>query len=122
MTRYASLFAVTAEPNPQETAPVSPDRYRLLLVDDEPNVLNALRRVFRQENYEIQTAANGREALDLLRAGTFHVMISDYMMPVMNGADLLRQAKQLHPDMIRIMLTGQADSAAVMAAINEGAV
>ena len=126
MTRYASLFTATATPAP-DAAPTNeatprPAPYRMLLVDDEPNVLAALRRIFRQENYEIQTAANGREALDLLRAGSFQVMISDYMMPVMNGADLLRQAKQSQPDMIRIMLTGQADTAAVMAAINDGAV
>ncbi|MDP2254225.1 MAG: response regulator, partial [Thiobacillus sp.] len=120
MSRYAALFTGNAseEPLPEEAS--SP--YRILLVDDEPNVLNALQRVFRQENYQVVTAGSGQEALDLLRRETFHLMISDYMMPVMNGGELLRQAKALHPELIRIMLTGHADTGAIMAAINEGAV
>ncbi len=96
--------------------------YRILLVDDEPNVLNALQRVLRQENYQVVTANNGKEALELLRHAPFHLIITDYMMPVMNGGDLLRQAKTLHPEMIRILLTGHADTAAIMAVVNEGAV
>lgn len=121
MSRYASLFTGSStEGTPAEKAGAV--RYRILLVDDEPNVLSALRRIFRQENYQITTAGNGQDALELLRRESFHLMISDYMMPVMNGGDLLRQAKTLHPDMIRIMLTGHADTGAVMAAINEGAV
>jgi type II secretory ATPase GspE/PulE/Tfp pilus assembly ATPase PilB-like protein/CheY-like chemotaxis protein len=120
MSRYSSLFTGAAEESPTEAS--RRVRYRILLVDDEPNVVNALKRVFRQENYDIDTAADGQEALDKLRIDTFHLMISDYMMPVMNGAELLRQAKQLHPDMIRIMLTGHADTGAVMGAVNEGAV
>lgn len=120
MSRYAALFTGNAseEPLPEKI----PSPYRILLVDDEPNVLNALQRVFRQENYQVVTAGGGQEALDLLRRETFHLMISDYMMPVMNGGELLRQAKALHPDLIRIMLTGHADTGAIMSAINEGAV
>lgn len=120
MSRYAALFTGNAseEPLPEEVS--SP--YRILLVDDEPNVLRALQRVFRQENYQVVTAGSGQEALDLLRRETFHLMISDYMMPVINGGELLRQAKALHPELIRIMLTGHADTGAIMAAINEGAV
>lgn len=122
MTRYASLFTGTASDKDQAPEPLKTAGYRILLVDDEPNVLKALQRVFRQENYTVVTAANGQEALDLLRKEPFQLMISDYMMPVMNGADLLKQAKALHPEMIRIMLTGHADTGAVMGAINEGAV
>lgn len=120
MSRYSSLFTGNAGAEPAAEKVASP--YRILLVDDEPNVLRALQRVFRQENYQVVTAGNGQEALDLLRRETFQLMISDYMMPVMNGGELLRQAKALHPDLIRIMLTGHADTGAVMAAINEGAV
>ena len=121
MSRFASLFTGDA---PAADAPAAAQalRYRVLLVDDEPNVLAALRRVFRQENYEIDTAAHGQEALTKLKQQHYHVMISDYMMPVMNGAELLREAKQQQPDTIRIMLTGHADTQAVMGAIKEGAV
>lgn len=118
---YASLFTGSEEaPTQQVAAPRLV--YRILLVDDEPNVLKALERVFHQENYRITTAASGIEALDHLKNGSFQLMISDYMMPHMNGAELLKQAKAVQPDMIRIMLTGHADTGAVMGAINEGAV
>ncbi len=120
MSRYAALFTGNASEAPSSEKVPSP--YRILLVDDEPNVLSALRRVFHQENYQVVTADNGQEALDLLSREPFHLMISDYMMPVMNGGELLRQAKALHPELIRIMLTGHADTGAIMSAINEGAV
>ena len=120
MASYASLFTGGASADEPEAA--QPAVYRILLVDDEPNVLKALQRVFRQENYEIALANNGAEAIDLLRNGVFHLMISDYMMPGMTGAQVLKQAKEIQPDMIRIMLTGHADTGAVMGAVNEGAV
>ncbi|MFA7241658.1 MAG: ATPase, T2SS/T4P/T4SS family [Sulfuricellaceae bacterium] len=121
MADYASLF--TGEKPSGAAAPEAPRaRYRLLLVDDEPNVLKALQRVFRQENYDIAPAFNARDALELLRKETFHLVVSDFMMPGMNGGELLRKAREIQPDMIRIMLTGHADTGAIMAAINEGAV
>ncbi len=120
MSRYASLFTGNASEESSSDKAASP--YRILLVDDEPNVLRALQRVFHQENYQVVTAGNGQEALDLLSREPFHLVISDYMMPVMNGGELLRQAKALHPELIRIMLTGHADTGAIMSAINEGAV
>jgi type II secretory ATPase GspE/PulE/Tfp pilus assembly ATPase PilB-like protein/FixJ family two-component response regulator len=94
----------------------------MLIVDDEPNVVNALKRVFARETYRILTAGNGRDALELLRTETVHVVLSDYMMPVMNGAEFLKQARAEHPETMRIMLTGHADVNAVMGAIKEGAV
>jgi len=97
-------------------------RYQILLVDDEPNILKALTRVFSQENFRIHTAANGQEALDVLARETVQVMISDYKMPVMTGGELMKRAKLMYPEMIRIMLTGHADVNAVMSAIKEGAV
>lgn len=120
MTDYTSLF--TGDKRSSETSSEPRQRYRLLLVDDEPNILKSLHRVFRQENYDTISAPSGREALELLRKETFQVIISDYMMPGMNGGELLRKAREIQPDMIRIMLTGHADTGATMAAINEGAV
>ena len=120
MASYASLFTGAA---PTENQPaVRPAGYRILLVDDEPNVLKALQRVFRQENYTVVMVSGGQEALELLRREHFHLMISDYMMPGMTGAELLKQVKEIKPETIRIMLTGHADTGAVMGAINEGAV
>ena len=123
MPSYASLFTGAApdESTPAAARPANA-AYRILLVDDEPNVLSALKRVFRQENYAVVTVSGGPEALALLQKEPFHLMISDYMMPGMTGAELLKQVKALKPEIIRIMLTGHADTGAVMGAINEGAV
>jgi type II secretory ATPase GspE/PulE/Tfp pilus assembly ATPase PilB-like protein/DNA-binding NarL/FixJ family response regulator len=122
---YASLFLGSAAG--QEAAPVAPAppprAYRVLLVDDEPNVLAALRRVFRWENYEILTAAGGQEALRLLEQGPpVQLVISDFMMPGMNGSELLVRIRERWPEMLRIMLTGHANTEAVMGSVKEGAV
>jgi type II secretory ATPase GspE/PulE/Tfp pilus assembly ATPase PilB-like protein/DNA-binding NarL/FixJ family response regulator len=128
MNRYAALFgdgaAATAAPAsvPAPALPAAPPRYRLLIVDDETGVLKALARAFRQEHYEVLTATGAEQALECLRATPVQVVISDYMMPGMNGAELLKRIKALYPETIRIMLTGHADTGAVMGAVNDGAV
>ncbi|MGR8930311.1 MAG: ATPase, T2SS/T4P/T4SS family [Gammaproteobacteria bacterium] len=118
MSRYSALF--TGTPSIEEKSDKA--SYRILFVDDEPNVLSALRRIFRRENYLIDTALSGVEALQLLKDKEYQLIISDYKMPMMNGAELLKRVKALHPHTIRIMLTGEADTGAVLGAINEGAV
>lgn len=116
---YAHLFTGEQAPAASETQPL---RYRILLVDDEPNVLSALRRVFRMENYEVVCCEDSQQALKRLQDEDFQLVISDYMMPGMNGGDLLRQTRAVKPDMIRIMLTGHADVNAVVGAVKTGAV
>ena len=123
MAKYASLFTDTGDET--EKMPVTAELskpYKVLLVDDEPNVLKALKRIFHQENYEIFIAGSGSEALEVLKIEPCQLMITDYMMPGMNGTDLLRNVKDKYPDIIRIMLTGHADTTAVMGAVKEGAV
>ncbi len=121
MSRYSSLFS-SSDISEQTETENNKDIYRILLVDDEANVLSSLRRIFRRENYHIESAMSGEEALKVLSQNTFQLMISDFKMPQMNGAELLKQVKSLYPETIRIMLTGYADTDAVMGAINEGAV
>lgn len=121
MSRFRGLF--TDSPETAETAtPAVRGRYRLLFVDDEPNVLSALQRIFRQENYDIVTAPSAPEALQLLQKLPVHLVLSDFKMPGMNGADFLKTVKERHPDVMRIMLTGHADTGAVMGAVKDGAV
>jgi len=120
MTDYTSLF--TGE-QPSEHKPVEKDTaYRILIVDDDPAVLASMKRVFRKENYAIETAANGKEALACMQQQPFQLIISDHMMPGMTGAELLQRVREQFPDTIRIMLTGHADTTAIMGAIKEGAV
>jgi DNA-binding NtrC family response regulator len=105
MTDLGALFTgkPTAAPAP------AAGRYRLLFVDDEPGVLNALKRVFRQETYEVLTATSGEQGLLILAEATTHLVISDFRMPGINGAEFLRTVRDRSPDTIRIMLTGHAD-------------
>ena len=121
MTNYAAYFTGKSEAPADGDGPTG-TRYRLLIVDDEPAILKALARTFRAEAYDVVTAGNSTEALARLQEAPAQVIISDYMMPGMNGAELLKRVKTLYPDTIRIMLTGHADTGAVMGAINEGAV
>ncbi|PKO39274.1 MAG: secretion system protein E [Betaproteobacteria bacterium HGW-Betaproteobacteria-6] len=122
MTDYSSLFTgKTATPQAPATH-LTPPRYRLLFVDDEPGIVKALSRVFHQENYEVITAWSAKEGLEKFASGPIHLVISDFMMPGMNGAQFLQEVKKRSPDTIRIMLTGHANTDAVMGAINEGAV
>ncbi|BCB26309.1 two-component system response regulator [Sulfurimicrobium lacus] len=92
----------------------------LLFVDDEPNILSALRRLFRPLGYKIFTAEGGAEGLALLEQEPVDLVISDMRMPQMDGAQFLEQVRQKWPDTMRILLTGYADVSSTIAAINKG--
>lgn len=94
----------------------------ILLVDDEPSVLSALRRVFRPAGYEILTAESGEAALEVLASTEVDLIVSDMRMPGMSGAEFLARARSLYPDTMRILLTGYAEIASVVQAVNDGGV
>jgi len=96
------------------------DRHRILCVDDEPNVLNALKRLLRREAYDMLTAASGREGLDLLARHSVHLVLCDQRMPEMNGNEFLEQVRDRYPDIVRISLTGYTEVDAITDAINRG--
>jgi len=93
---------------------------RVLLVDDEPNVLKALGRTLRQESVQILTAPSGEEALLIMREHPVDLLISDMRMPGMSGAELLAQAAKEWPATRRVLLTGYADLESTIKAVNEG--
>lgn len=93
---------------------------RILFVDDEEHVLSALRRLFFDESCEILTARSGAEGLEILRAAEVAVIVSDQNMPGMTGAEFLERAREISPDSGRLVLTGHADMALAMDAINKG--
>lgn len=98
------------------------DLIKILFVDDEPNVLRSLRRLFMDDvDYEILLAESGEEGLEILAADKeIRLVVSDYRMPGMNGVDFLSQVCEKWPATIRIVLSGYADTAAVVEAINLG--
>jgi len=98
------------------------ERARILLVDDEVRVLDAMRRNLRTY-FDITTATSGAEALDILQhQGPFAVLVSDLRMPGMGGLELLAEARKLAPDTTRVLLTGKTDLASAIAASRPGVV
>lgn len=99
-----------------------PGRIKILCVDDEVNVLKALRRTFmEEEDYQIYQAQSGAEGLEILESVEgISMVISDYRMPGMTGVEFLRQVNERWPDTVRIVLSGYADTAVVVEAVNLG--
>ncbi|WP_157264821.1 EAL domain-containing protein [Azohydromonas aeria] len=94
----------------------------LLLVDDEANILSALKRLLRRDGYSIVTAGNAAEALQRLAEHEVDVIVSDQRMPGMTGVELLRRAKDIHPDTVRMVLSGYTELQSIIDAVNEGAI
>jgi len=97
-------------------------RTKILLVDDDEMLLAGLKRQLRNK-FQVETAISGEDAVKMVEDnGPYAVVVSDYMMPGMNGIELLTQVKQTDPDTIRMMLTGSADMATAVKAVNEGSI
>ena len=94
----------------------------LLLVDDEPNILNAIKRLLRREGYRILSAESASQGLDLLATHRVHVVISDQRMPVMTGTEFISRVKDLYPDTVRLILSGYSELESLTDAINKGAI
>ena len=93
---------------------------KILLVDDEPNVLQGFKRQLRKD-YELVLAIGGQEALEAFeKEGPFAVVVSDMQMPDMSGVKLLQRIQELNEFTVRIMLTGNADQKTAVEAVNEG--
>lgn len=101
--------------------PKSP-KFTLLFVDDEPQVLRSLKRLFYPPDFLVFTAASGKEALEILSQEVICVIICDMRMPKMNGVEFFTQAQKDSPNSIRIMLTGQSDMENTIDLINHGGI
>jgi serine/threonine-protein kinase len=94
---------------------------KILFVDDEERILNTMQALFRRQ-YDTTTTTDGYHALELLKQDHYQLLVSDQRMPIMAGVDLLREAKDVSPNTMRILLTGYSDLAAVIGSVNEGEV
>jgi two-component system, probable response regulator PhcQ len=97
-------------------------KHTVLIVDDEESILKSICRALRNEDYRILTATKGEKGLAILKDHDVHLVISDQKMPGMNGIDFLKQIKKDHPQILTIMLTGNAEIETAMNAINEAGV
>lgn len=99
-----------------------PAKARVLLVDDEPLVASGLRRT-HQQSFEFVCAAGPEEALERLEQdGPFAVVVSDYQMPSVNGAEFLSEVAERYPDTSRVMLTGHGNLETAVEAVNRGSI
>ncbi len=103
----------------RQDGPVS---HAVLLLDDEPNVLSALRRALRKEPYDLLCACSAEEALDILDRRPIDVVVSDQDMPGMTGTAFLAQVRKTYPKTTRFMLTGKATLDVALQAISDDAV
>ena len=92
---------------------------RILFVDDEPMVLDGLRRMLRgmRNEWEMEFATSGHDALKILDGKRFNVIVTDMRMPGMDGCQLLNHVKELHPQVVRIVLSGHSDKDMVLKSI-----
>lgn len=93
---------------------------RVLCVDDDPNILQGYQRALRKQ-FALDVAQGGEEGLEAIaRQGPYAVVVADMRMPGINGVEFLARVKQIAPDTVRMMLTGNADQQTALDAVNEG--
>ncbi|MGQ0614375.1 MAG: response regulator [Planctomycetaceae bacterium] len=93
---------------------------RVLLVDDEPLILSSLRRLLLRDDFEVTTCASGADGVARITETVFDLVVSDYMMPAMNGLEFLEQVRQRLPRAARVLLSAQADKTLVERALDSG--
>lgn len=89
------------------------EKYKVMIVDDEPAILTVVAELLSVYNYEILTANNGKEALALLKDHHVHLIATDYDMPLMDGKDLLTWVNGLYPSVRRVLVTGSLNRKAL---------
>lgn len=106
---------------PNTPSPELSNAPTVLVVDDEPGIVDSLRKVFERESLRVATARNGAEALDVLRKTSVAVMLTDLMMPGMSGLDLLRASRQISPETETVLMTAYGTVENAVEAMKDGA-
>ncbi len=94
---------------------------KLMIIDDEMPILESLKMALRPTGYECTVFQNSREAVEAYKREHYDVVITDYMMPEMNGIEVLKAIRESDPEALVIILTGYADIENAIAAVNHGA-
>ncbi len=94
---------------------------RILVVDDEPMILTLLSAVLREKGWDVVEARSGTEGIEMLERAGFDVILTDLVMPGDSGIELLRAAKEIHPDVEVILMTGYATADTAIEAMRGGA-
>jgi signal transduction histidine kinase/CheY-like chemotaxis protein len=96
-------------------------RPRLLIVDDEENVLQIFADLFSDREYEVTTATNGESALQLLESGSFDLLLTDINLPGVDGLEVVARAKKFDPEIVVLVITGYASTSSAIDALRHGA-
>jgi len=94
---------------------------RILVVDDEPMIVSLLSTIFREKGWDVTEARSGTDGIDQLDRGQYDVILTDLVMPGESGIDLLRAAKEIHPAVEVILMTGYANADTAIEAMRNGA-
>jgi len=94
---------------------------RVMVVDDEENIREVLSNYLESLGYEVLTATDGQNALDKFEAGSFDLIVSDLLMPAIDGLELLKQIREKDKDVIFLMITGYPSIETAVEAIKKGA-
>jgi DNA-binding NtrC family response regulator len=105
----------------RESKMTESDEISVLVVDDEAPNLDSLRRIFEREGFSVLTASSGRKALDVCRQHEVHVVVSDLMMPGMNGIELVKALKTVVPDAEVVLMTAFGTVEKAVEAMRAGA-
>ena len=92
----------------------------ILFVDDQKEILFLIKRMLKGEPYNLLYANNGQEALAIIENEKVDVLVTDVLMPQMNGLELLEKVKESHPNIVRIILSGFSQIPTLLSAINDG--
>ncbi|MES2353576.1 MAG: response regulator [Pseudomonadota bacterium] len=91
----------------------------MLIIDDEKNIISALKRLLRRDGYRILTGNSGQEGLDLLAKNDIDVIVADHGMAEMSGIEFLTQAKSIRPNAVRIIFSGYPNLQSINDAVHE---
>ena len=96
-------------------------KLKILIVDDDKQLLSVLRSILVEENNDVAICSNGQRAIDACRRESFDLIITDLMMPGANGLEVLKETRKLSPDTLVVLITGFASLETAVEAIREGA-
>lgn len=94
---------------------------KVLVVDDDPFALQSIAKVLEGESYQVVTAVSGSEALDLLKQESFDLVLTDLKMPEVDGLEVLRQAREIVPQAVVLILIGCGSLESAVETLREGA-
>jgi excisionase family DNA binding protein len=118
--RGGRAAAAASAPAPAPAARAATERPRILVVDDEASIRDLLAKTLALAEYDVDTATDGRSALERLRLYPYDLLIADLKMPGIDGLSVIREAKRLKADLPVIIITGYSTETAAIEAVNLG--